>query len=123
MMLDQPMLLKQQLSAIVRAHQVHGNARILIPMISDVEQIIVIRQMLDEILASYEEMDAPMLGMMVEVPAVIYQMKTYAQYVDFFSVGSNDLLQYLVAVDRNNPQVSRWYQPHHPAFNVLNQAE
>ena len=56
-----------------------------------------------------------MLGMMIEVPAVVLQLDSYVDLADFFSVGSNDLVQYLLAVDRNNEQVRNLYSPLHPA--------
>ena len=57
----------------------------------------------------------PLIGVMIEVPAAVYQVRRFARRVDFISVGSNDLTQYLLAVDRNNPRVASLYVPYHPA--------
>ena len=72
----------------------------------------------DELRNENEQLYRPKIGVMLEVPAAIYQIEHLAQKVDFFSVGSNDLTQYLLAVDRNNPRVANLYNSYHPA--VLN---
>lgn len=117
--LDQPNLFLTQLRAIMRAAMGLNNARILLPMISIIEEVeqaktLIIRahnDLLEENLA----VTIPQIGAMVEVPAVVYQLETLSQRVDFLSIGTNDLTQYLLAVDRNNRVVAGIYDDLHPA--------
>ena len=118
--LDHPEIFLTQLRAALRADIGIGNLRLLLPMISDpgdVELALLLldqaqRQLLDEGFA----VTRPKIGIMIEVPAAIYQLEQLARHADFFSVGTNDLSQYLLASDRNNPRVSGRLDPGHPAL-------
>jgi phosphotransferase system enzyme I (PtsP) len=118
--LDHPEIFLTQLRAALRADIGIGNLRLLLPMISDVgdvEQALVLldqaqRQLVEEGYA----VTRPKIGVMIEVPAAIYQLEQLARHADFLSVGTNDLSQYLLATDRNNPRVSRRLDPGHPAL-------
>lgn len=122
--LDHPEIFLLQVRAMIRANYGHDNLEIMLPMISDVsevdEAIRLINQAYYEItselcLDDVSKLTRPKIGMMIEVPSVIFQLGDFAHRVDFFSVGSNDLTQYLLAVDRNNAQVSHLYDAYHPA--------
>lgn len=119
MTLDQPDIFLIQLKAMLRAHQQHGNLRILLPMVASVaevdEALRLIRQAHHELCEQGEPFALPALGAMLEVPAALYLLPALAQRVQFVSVGSNDLTQYLLAVDRNNPRVADLFSPFHPA--------
>lgn len=118
--LDRPEIFLSQLRAALRANIGLGNLRLLLPMVNgihEVEQALILierahRQLLDEGYAS----SRPLTGLMIEVPSTIYLIEELARQVDFFSVGTNDLTQYLLAIDRGNPQVSSQLDPLHPAI-------
>lgn len=108
-------LFLMQLSAIVQARNV-GDARIMLPMVSNVEEVREAKELVDQLRADApERLRRVPLGVMVEVPAAAMALKDIAAEVDFISVGTNDLTQYLFAVDRDNAWVSKLYQPYHPA--------
>lgn len=96
-----------------------NNLRIMLPMISSVGEVDEALHLIYRAHAEAEEegykVDMPQVGVMIEVPAAVYQISDLGQRVDFLSVGSNDLTQYLLAVDRNNPRVADLYQSFHPA--------
>ncbi len=117
--LDEPEIFKTQLRAILRAGM-FGNIHILIPMISSVDEIIrtkeLIKEAEDELLRKGTEFKAGLpLGIMIETPAAAIMAEELAAYVDFFSIGTNDLTQYVLAIDRTNDKVSRAYNTFNPA--------
>jgi phosphotransferase system enzyme I (PtsP) len=118
--LDHPEIFLTQLRAALRADIGIGNLRLLLPMLSgldEVEQALeFIDQASDQLLDQGLEVSRPPVGVMIEVPAAVYQAESLARRVDFLSVGTNDLTQYLLATDRNNPRVSTRLDPAHPAL-------
>jgi len=112
-------LLRVQLRAMLRASTA-GDLRILIPMVTALEELREVHQLFDEIRSQLHEQgyatadDVP-VGAMIEVPSVLLELDRVVREVDFVSVGTNDLVQYLLAVDRDNPWVSGLYDPFHPA--------
>jgi fructose-specific PTS system IIA-like component len=113
-------LIRAQLRAILRA-AAEGPLKIMFPMVSMPEEILgmkeLLRQVAEELAAAAvpHRPDVP-VGMMVEVPSAALQIDRFSEHVDFFSVGSNDLLQYLFAADRGHPSLPGFGRPHHPAF-------
>ncbi|PSQ79684.1 MAG: phosphoenolpyruvate--protein phosphotransferase [Bacteroidetes bacterium QS_8_68_15] len=122
-LLDKPELLKTQLRAILRA-SAFGPVRILVPMITHMDEVHRVRSALEEVKSELRaegrrfDDDVP-LGIMVEVPAVALRAGTFAEAVDFFSVGTNDLTQYVLATDRGNDLVAREYDEFHPAVLAM----
>ena len=112
-------LLRVQLRALMRA-SMHGNLRVLLPMVTSLEEIREARAIFDGVRADLEgqgyevEADIP-VGIMIEVPSAFVTLRTLIEEVDFISVGTNDLVQYLLAVDRDNPWVVKSFEPYHPA--------
>ncbi|MBM7456911.1 phosphotransferase system enzyme I (PtsP) [Oceanisphaera litoralis] len=121
--LDHPEIFLVQLKAMLRASQGLDNLSIMLPMVTSLDEIRVARRMLDrawrEVSAETADQQGiiryPSLGVMIEVPALLYQLQDMAPLVDFWSVGTNDLTQYLLAVDRNNGRVADIYDALHPA--------
>jgi len=122
--LDHPEIFLLQVRAMLRANVGQENLEIMLPMISSILEVEEATRLINQ--AYYElsnELDftgkkklpRPKIGIMIEVPGIIYQLSELAEKVDFFSVGSNDLTQYLLAVDRNNARVSGLYNSYHPA--------
>lgn len=117
--LDNPVILVTQLRAMLRASAGLENLHILIPMISSIdeaeESIHLVRRTWQELTDEGENIILPPCGFMIEVPAAVYQADTLARMCDFLSVGSNDLTQYLLAVDRGNERVAGRFESLHPA--------
>ncbi|MFC5651120.1 phosphoenolpyruvate--protein phosphotransferase [Paenibacillus solisilvae] len=107
--LDRPDLFKTQLRAILRAGE-HGNIRIMFPMVATIDELRRAKEMLREAANELGLASLPEIGIMVEIPSTAIMARTFAEEVDFFSIGSNDLIQYTVAADRGNKSVSYLYQ-------------
>jgi len=123
--MDHPELFLGQVRAMMRASIGLDNLQILLPMISNMqeidESILLIRRAHQELLEDGMQVVLPPIGVMIEVPAMAYQVDAIVRRADFVSVGSNDLTQYMLAVDRNNPRVSALFSNLHPAvLRVLN---
>ena len=117
--LDHPEIFLVQARAMLKASEGLNNLRILLPMISGTheleEALHLIHRAWGEVRDEGTDVPMPPIGVMIEIPAAVYQTRELARQVDFLSVGSNDLTQYLLAVDRNNPRVADLYDYLHPA--------
>lgn len=117
--LDHPEIFLAQVRAMMRASEGLDNLRIMLPMVSAIPELEEAQQLIyrgfNELLEEGLSIEMPPVGVMIEVPAAVYQAREIAQRSDFLSVGSNDLTQYLLAVDRNNAQVAGLFNSYHPA--------
>ncbi|MGM0450672.1 MAG: phosphoenolpyruvate--protein phosphotransferase [Pseudomonadota bacterium] len=117
--LDHPEIFLVQIRAMIKASEGLDNLRIMLPMISNVSEIEEAQHLIyrawHEVRDEGYQLAMPQVGVMIEIPAAVYQVREIASRVDFVSVGSNDLTQYLLAVDRNNPRVASLYHSYHPA--------
>ncbi len=117
--LDRLELFRPQLRAILRA-TAHGDVRILLPLVNDVEEVVRVRELLSEEEDRLRRDGIPFhsgykLGILVETPAAALDAAELARHCDFFSIGTNDLVQYTLAVDRTNARLSNLYNPFHPS--------
>jgi len=117
--LDNRDIFRTQIEAILMAGR-HGPVRLLFPMISSLEEVRACHEVIGEAQRFLRRKKIPHaaklpVGVMIEVPAAVRLAGRLAAEVDFFAMGSNDLIQYLLAADRNNPLVSKYYDPLHPA--------
>lgn len=117
--LDQPEIFLVQVRAMLRANAATGNLSILLPMVTSLDEVDEARRLIDRASREVEEMigyaiPRPRLGVMLEVPSMVFMLPQLANRVDFISVGTNDLTQYILAVDRNNTRVASMYDSLHP---------
>ena len=121
--LTRPDIFKTQLRALLRA-SAYGQIAIMFPMIISVGEVRQIKAILEEVKAELREAGIRFnedmeIGIMIETPAAVMQSRELAKEVDFFSVGTNDLTQYTLAIDRQNPKLDAFYDAHHPAVLAM----
>lgn len=120
LLLDNPMMFKTQVRAILRASS-HKNVKLMIPMVASLEEVIACKKILDECKKELKKENKPFdkhlsLGIMIEIPSAAAMTREFAEETDFLSIGTNDLIQYTLGVDRGNDIVSKLYQEFHPSI-------
>jgi phosphotransferase system enzyme I (PtsP) len=117
--LDHPEIFIAQARAMIRASEGLDNLQIMLPMVSSLQEVTSAQQIIKRAWRELQDegldVKLPPIGVMIEVPAAVYQVRALSAQVDFVSVGSNDLTQYLLAVDRNNSRVANLYSSFHPS--------
>ncbi len=117
--LERPEIFRTQLRALIRA-SAYGEIAVMYPMIISVEEVCRIREIVDSVKSELDEQGISYgnfeQGIMIETPAAVMMSEELAQHVDFFSIGTNDLTQYTLAIDRQNMKLDSFYDPHHPAI-------
>ena len=117
--LERPEIFRTQLRALIRA-SAYGEIAIMYPMIISVEEVCRIREIVDSVKSELDEQGISYgnfeQGIMIETPAAVMMSEELAQHVDFFGIGTNDLTQYTLAIDRQNMKLDSFYDPHHPAI-------
>ncbi|EGV0702046.1 phosphoenolpyruvate--protein phosphotransferase [Salmonella enterica] len=119
--LDQPEIFLIQVRAMLHANAATGNLSILLPMVTSIDEVDEARRLIERAGREVEEMigyaiPKPRIGIMLEVPSMVFMLPHLANRIDFISVGTNDLTQYILAVDRNNTRVASIYDSLHPAM-------
>jgi len=120
--LDRPDIFKVQLRALHRA-AAYGNVAVMFPMIISLEEVLAIKKVVKEVREELENEKIPyanpQIGLMIETPAAVAVSEILAKEVDFFSIGTNDLTQYTLAIDRQNSVIDKYYDAHHPAILAM----
>lgn len=128
--LSYPSIFNTQIKALLRA-SLHGNLHVMFPMISTIDEVVEAKKIINEAKNALKEefidVNLPKIGIMIEVPSAALFVDKFSKHIDFISIGTNDLIQYLFAADRMNDKISNLYQPYHPVLlktirNIVKQA-